>query len=152
MLYALRMSRTQADEDSILAEFLTESKVKWKQDVGVYYVLDTSAGKGPRIQSGELATLAYTASFLDNGKVFDEQRKGDGGLTFRLGDPGQVIKGLEVAAHLLPRTGGRGRFVIPSELAFGPKGSSSGIVPPWTPLLYDVTVLPPAPLEAEAEH
>ncbi|MFT3885524.1 MAG: FKBP-type peptidyl-prolyl cis-trans isomerase [Flavobacteriales bacterium] len=47
---------------------------------------------------------------------------------------------MEVALHVL-RFGGRGRFIVPAELAFGPKGSSSGIVPPWTPLLYDVEVL-----------
>lgn len=150
MLQVLRMSRTKADEDSILTDFLATSKAPWKQAMDVYYELDLSAGQGPRIQSGELVTLAYTASFLDNGKVFDEQREADGGLTFRLGDPGQVIKGLEVAAHLLPRNGGRGRFIIPSELAFGPNGSSSGIVPPWTPLLYEVEVLSPSSAEADA--
>ncbi len=135
---AVLMARTESDEQRILSDFFSGTDAEWKQALGVYYVIDSTNSKGPRIQSGELATLAYTASFLDNGKVFDEQQDG---LTFRLGDPDQVIKGLEVAAHLLPRNGGRGRFVIPSDLAFGPKGSSSGIVPPWTPVKYDIRVV-----------
>lgn len=143
------MARTQADEERIQEDFLRRDSLPWKQAMGVWYILDSMADQGPRVQSGQLVTLAYTASFLDNGQVFDEQTAKDGGLTFRLGDPGQVIKGLEIAAHLLPQQGGSGRFVFPSALAFGPSGSSSGIVPPWTPVLYRVTVLPPGE-EAQA--
>ncbi|MEO7082044.1 MAG: FKBP-type peptidyl-prolyl cis-trans isomerase [Flavobacteriales bacterium] len=141
---AALMARTEADEDRILAEFFAASELPWKQSMGIWYVLDTLAVRGPRVQSGQLVTMAYVASFLDNGKVFDEQPVKDGGLTFRLGDPGQVIKGLEAAAHLLPEKGGSGRFVIPSALAFGPRGSSSEIVAPWTPVQYEITVLPPS--------
>ena len=140
MQRTILMARTRSDEERILTDFFSGSKVQWKQALGVYYVLDSSIQRGgPRVQSGELVTLSYTASFLDNGSVFDQQKEG---LLFRLGDPDQVIKGLEAAAHLLPRKGGSGRFIIPSELAFGPQGSSSGIVPPWTPVLYEVRVLP----------
>lgn len=143
---ALR-ARTASDEQCILSDFFSRSDVEWKRAWGVYYVLDSAKSAGPCIQSGELVSLAYTASFLDNGKVFDEEKDG---LTFRLGDPDQVIKGLESAAHLLPRKAGRGKFIIPSELAFGPKGSSSGIVPPWTPVLYEIRVLPSIPDEDQA--
>ena len=149
LAWARLKARTQADEERIQADFLLKDSLPWKQAMGVWYILDPMADKGPRVQSGQMVTLAYTASFLDNGQVFDEQATKDGGLTFRLGDPGQVIKGLEAAAHLLPEQGGSGRFVIPSALAFGPTGSSSGIVPPWTPVLYRVTVLP-QPEEARA--
>ena len=143
---AVLMARTESDEQRILSDFFSRSTAEWKQALGVYYVLDPANSAGPRVQSGELVSLAYTASFLDDGKVFDEERDG---LTFRLGDPDQVIKGLEAAAHLLSRKGGKGLFIIPSELAFGPRGSTSGIVPPWTPLLYEITVLPPSPHQAQ---
>lgn len=141
LIRAALMARTQADEERILHEFFERDTLPWKQSMGVWYRLDSLAEKGPRIQSGDVVTFLYTASFLDNGKVFDEQTERDGGLTFRLGDPGQVIKGLEVAAHLLPAAGGGGTFVIPAELAFGARGSSSGIIPPWTPVMYRVTAV-----------
>lgn len=137
-------ARTATDEERTLNDFFTKDHRPWKQAMGVWYALEPEAEAGPRVQSGELVTLAYTASFLDNGIVFDDQRGNRGGLTFRLGDPGQVIKGLEVAAHLLPAKGGGGVFVIPAALAFGSSGSSSGIVPPWMPVLYRVEVVPRA--------
>lgn len=142
LAHAALMARTQADEQRILTTFFAKDGRTWKQALGLWYILDPAARKGPRVQSGELVTLAYTATFLDDGRTFDEQRGRNGGLTFRLGDPGQVIKGLEAAAHLLPASGGGGWFVIPSELAFGPEGSSSAIVPPWTPVLYRIDVVP----------
>lgn len=135
------MARDEADEARILREFFARSAVRWDSTMGLWFALDSPLVAGPRVQSGDLVTLAYTASFLDNGRVFDRRSEKDGGITFRLGDPDQVIKGLEVAAHLLPRQGGHGRFILPAELAFGPKGSSSAIVPPWTPVQYDVRVV-----------
>jgi FKBP-type peptidyl-prolyl cis-trans isomerase len=139
---AALMARTPADEERITADFLAAHTGPWKEALGLRYILDSLADQSPRVQSGDLVTIVYTASFLDNGKVFDELDPADGGLTFRLGDPDQVIKGLEAAVHLLPADGGSGLFLIPSSLAFGPQGSSSGIVPPWTPVLYSVTVVP----------
>ncbi len=139
---ALLMARTQADEERILQEFFAKDGREWKRSMGLWYVLDPKTGRGPRVQSGDRVTLVYKATFLDNGQVFDDQGGKDNGLTFRLGDPGQVIKGLEAAAHLLPAAGGGGWFVIPAALAFGPEGSSGGIVPPWTPVLYRVNVVP----------
>lgn len=139
----LLVMRTEKDEQRILSNFLAMSKDDWKEFMGVRYVLDNAKAKhkGPVIQSGQLITLSYIATFLDNGKVFDDQRSDGRSITFRLGDPDQVIKGLEIAAHVLPQQGGSGRFIIPAELAFGPTGSSSGIVPPWTPVMYDVKVV-----------
>jgi FKBP-type peptidyl-prolyl cis-trans isomerase len=137
----LRELRTAEDEQHILSGFFAKSRENWREFMGVRYVLDTPTHKGPLIQSGQLVTLSYIATFLDNGKVFDDQRTDGRSITFRLGDPDQVIKGLEIAAHLLSQQGGSGRFIVPSELAFGPMGSSSGIVPPWTPLQYEVNVV-----------
>lgn len=131
------MGRTPADEERILSTFLAASSAPWSEQMGVRYT--DIAGRGERVASGMLVTVHYTARFLDTGRVFDDTRRGGVPLTFRLGDPGQVIKGLEVALHLLP-VGGRGRFIFPSALAFGATGSSSGIVPPYTPVLYEIEV------------
>lgn len=139
---ALLQARTRVDEDSILNVFLADTAQHWKKAYGILYQMSPGKPKGPLVQYGEQVTLTYTARFLENGTVFDHVTATGGGLQFRLGDPGQVIKGLEIATSLLPRNGGKGRFIIPSELGFGPFGSSSGIVPPWTPLLYEVEVLP----------
>lgn len=136
---SLRLARTAADEDSTLARYFASAPEAWDRFMGVFYTLERKNPKKPRIQSGQLVTIAYTARFLEDGRLFDDTYTTEQPLTFRLGDPGQVIKGLEIAVHLLPK-GGKGRFIIPSGLAFGAEGSSSRIVPPWTPVLYEVEV------------
>ncbi len=135
-----RLSRTAADEERIINDYLIKSSSMWKQYMSMYYMLDSQNPKADPIHSGELVTVAYTASFVENAKHFDDTHGADHALTFRLGDPGQVIKGIEIALHLLPK-GGKGRFIFPSALAFGAQGSSSGIVPPYTPVEYDIEVL-----------
>ncbi len=135
------MARTAADEATILSNYLLRSStMEWKEFMGVRYVLDADNPDRPPIQSGDQVTIHYSAHFLDDGRMFDDTHRSGQPLTFRLGDPGQVIKGLEVAAHLLP-PGGKGRFLLPSALAFGAKGSTGGIVPPFTPVLYTVEVV-----------
>lgn len=135
------MARTQADEERILADFFArDTTTVWLEFMGVRYLLDPANPKRPPVQSGDQVTLHYTAHFLEDGRTFDDTHSSGLPLTFRLGDPGQVIKGLEVAAHLLP-PGGKGRFLLPSSLAFGPTGSTGGIVPPFTPVLYMVEVV-----------
>jgi len=136
----VRSSRTAEDDERIIREYLMKTSPLWKQYMGVYYSLNNDNPKTDPVRSGESVTVAYTASFVENAKHFDDTHGAERALTFRLGDPGQVIKGIEIALHLLPK-GGKGRFIFPSALAFGPRGSSSGIVPPYTPVEYDIEVL-----------
>jgi FKBP-type peptidyl-prolyl cis-trans isomerase len=154
MAHERLMARTQADEEAILGAYLKrDSTTVWKEFMGLRYILDPANPKRSPIHSGDQVTIHYTAHFLDNGRVFDDTYRSAQPLTFRLGDPGQVIKGLEVAAHLLP-PGGKGRFLIPSALAFGSTGSTGGIVPPFTPVLYTVEVVSvtarPAPVTTDS--
>lgn len=133
-------SRTPQDEAGAWDRFFADTSVHWKEFMGVRYQLSVKNAGRPVVRSGEVVTVHYQARSLDNDRLVDDTRRAGQPLTFRLGDPGQVIKGMEIALHVLPH-GGRGRFVFPSALAFGAEGSSSGIVPPYTPLLYDIEVL-----------
>ena len=59
---------------------------------------------------------------------------------FRCGDTAQTIEGLEIALKMM-RVGEKAKIIIPSQLAFGNNGSSTGIVPPYTTVVYEVTLL-----------
>ena len=61
-------------------------------------------------------------------------------LKFVYGSPDQLIEGLELGIQGL-REGAEAKLIIPSHLAFGKEGSSSGIVPPYEPILYEVKIL-----------
>ena len=37
--------------------------------------------------------------------------------------------------------GEKSLFILPSEIAFGKEGSSTGIIPPYTSLIFEVEVL-----------
>lgn len=104
----------------------------------LFYAITAPGSDTSTIRTGQLVTVKLSGSFLD-GRVFD-QGSSDQPMTFVLGDPGQVIKGVETAVHLL-HVGGKGSFIIPSAMAFGAEGSSSGIVPPWKPVQYTVEVV-----------
>lgn len=112
--------------------------VRWGTSRLHYQVLGAGTDTLP-IGRGQGVTITYSGS-LPDGRIIDGLRERGGELTFVFGDPDQVIEGLEVAVSLL-HEGGRGRFLIPSELGFGPQGSGGGLVPPNTPLIYEVEVL-----------
>jgi FKBP-type peptidyl-prolyl cis-trans isomerase len=60
----------------------------------------------------------------------------------------QVIGGLEEAIGRM-REGEKALIILPSELAWGEKGSSTGIIPPFTSVIYELELLKAVPREFE---
>ncbi len=105
----------------------------------VVYRVEES-GVGDPLKYGDRITIHYTGHYL-NGRIFDDTQRHDAPLSFELGTEGQVLTGMEYGL-IGVRPGELRSIVIPSLFAFGEKGSSTGIIPPFTPLLYKVRVLP----------
>lgn len=95
-------------------------------------------GDSSTIPHGGKRAFYYKGYFL-NGRVFDST-KDDHPFEFLPGTEGQLIPGLE-AAVMSMKTGEKAKFIIPSHLAFGSEGSSSGMVPPFTTVIYEVELL-----------
>jgi peptidyl-prolyl cis-trans isomerase A (cyclophilin A) len=53
---------------------------------------------------------------------------------------GQVIQGWEEGIALM-QEGEQARLIIPSYLAYGPKGAGGGMIPPYSTLVFDVELL-----------
>jgi FKBP-type peptidyl-prolyl cis-trans isomerase len=105
---------------------------------GMYYLpLAQGAGEGP--VKGDLVQVNYKGYFLD-GRPFESTYDRGQPLEFKLGEQGQVLKGIELAISLLNK-GGKAKFIIPSRLAFGEEGSSTGIVPPFSTVIYEIELL-----------
>lgn len=102
----------------------------------VLYRLDET-GKGDILNYGHEIAIEYSGYFL-NGEPFDDAGNS---MTFELGTEGQILKGLEYGL-IGARPGETRSVVIPSIFAFGERGSAAGIVPPFTPVWYQVKVLP----------
>ena len=101
---------------------------------GVYVkLLDTSNGRPP--MKGDYITVNYSTR-LANNRVVDDNFKLEP-LSYVVGKPDQVIPGFAIGMSVVPE-GSKAVFVIPSELGFGAKGSSGGIVPGHAILVYNV--------------
>jgi peptidylprolyl isomerase len=101
-------------------------------------VKDLIVGTGPEAKAGQTVTVNYVGVLLKGGKEFDASWKRKEPFTFTLGN-GSVIKGWDQGVVGM-KVGGRRMLVIPSNLAYGPKGSGSSI-PPNAALVFVIDLL-----------
>jgi len=94
-------------------------------------------GEGKQAEAGKTVSVHYEGS-LENGKVFDSSYPRKKPIEFKLGI-GQVIEGWDEGIALL-KVGDKARFVIPSDLAYGPSGAG-GVIPPNATLIFDVELM-----------
>jgi peptidyl-prolyl cis-trans isomerase A (cyclophilin A) len=94
-------------------------------------------GDGKQAEAGKTVSVHYEGS-LENGKVFDSSYPRKKPIEFRLGQ-GQVIEGWDEGIALL-KVGDKARFVIPSDLGYGPAGAG-GVIPPNATLIFDVELM-----------
>ena len=119
-----------------------------------YIILEKGTGKKPA--SGSQIFIHY-AGFFENGTLFDtsieeiskefgkydEVRKAQGGyqpLTFQAGRKDGMIPGFIEGLEKLS-IGDRALVFIPSNLAYGEAGAGNGLIPPNTPLIFDITIM-----------
>jgi peptidyl-prolyl cis-trans isomerase A (cyclophilin A) len=94
-------------------------------------------GDGKQAEAGKTVSVHYEGS-LENGKVFDSSYPRKKPIEFKLGI-GQVIEGWDEGIALL-KVGDKARFVIPSDLGYGPAGAG-GAIPPNATLIFDVELM-----------
>lgn len=95
-------------------------------------------GTGEAVEVGRTLLLKYKASFI-NGIEFDNTNY-QHNFEYNYGTPNQVIAGLEIALSEM-KNKEKAKIIIPSQLAFGDEGSSTGIVPPFTTVVYDLEII-----------
>ncbi|MDZ4823084.1 MAG: FKBP-type peptidyl-prolyl cis-trans isomerase [Flavobacteriales bacterium] len=90
---------------------------------------------GDSVEVGDNIFITYTTHLL-NGTQVDSTTE----MQFEFGKPGQLVGGLQFGLTKMCE-GQRARIYMPSSLAFGEQGSSTGIIPPRTPVYFDVHVV-----------
>jgi FKBP-type peptidyl-prolyl cis-trans isomerase FkpA len=98
---------------------------------GLYYV-DEETGTGKNPNPSSTVRVAYSGYFID-GQVFDESNLE--GITFGLN---QVIQGWTMGIPFF-KEGGRGKLLIPSELAYGSSPRSG--IPANSVLIFDIHLI-----------
>jgi FKBP-type peptidyl-prolyl cis-trans isomerase len=136
--YTIFAEDKEMKEEYELKRYLMLNKVPDSDNIGGIYIIPLIGGNGPKVTPKSNVSVLYRGCFM-NEKTFDSVPVNDP-LTFNIADSGQVIKGLEKGIKKM-REGEVAKIIIPSHSAFGEKGSSTGIVPPYTTLVYEVTMV-----------
>lgn len=103
-------------------------------ETGLKYVV-VKEGTGAQPSASDMVTVHYTG-ILTDGTVFDSSVSRGEPATFPLN---AVIKGWTEGLQLM-KVGGTTVFYIPSDLAYGERGSH-GVIPPNAPLIFQVELL-----------
>jgi FKBP-type peptidyl-prolyl cis-trans isomerase len=98
---------------------------------------DLSPGKGPAAKSGDKVKVHYTGTLLD-GTKFDSSLDRKEPFEFTLG-AGGVIKGWDEGVVGMKK-GGKRKLTIPSDKAYGTRGSPPKI-PPNAPLVFEIELI-----------
>jgi len=101
---------------------------------GLVY-LSINEGSGPQPTARDVVKVHYRGTFA-SGKEFDSSYKRNSSIEFPLG--GVIPCWTEGLQRM--KIGGKAKLTCPSKLAYGPRGSG-GVIPPNTPLLFEVELL-----------
>jgi|SRR3972149_7786059 len=126
-------------EKVLLKHYIEEEQIDaFPSKSGLYYV-KINEGRGKIVEKGDTVVVHYEGRFL-NGKFFDSTKKRNEPFEFVYGQKWQVVEGIEEAiGHM--QEGEKAIIILPSQIAFGDKGSSTGIIPPFTSLIFELELL-----------
>ncbi len=95
-------------------------------------------GSGLRALSGNEVIVRYK-TWLADGQLIDDTFQVEA-LEYIVGKPDQVLPGFSKAMARMTE-GAKALVVLPADQAYGSRGSSSGIVPPYAALIYEVELV-----------
>ncbi|MCK5737995.1 FKBP-type peptidyl-prolyl cis-trans isomerase [bacterium] len=128
-----KMADNNVEGAAFLAENKTKPGVKTTASGLQYRVIEEGTGKKPT--AANEVEVHYKGTLID-GTEFDSSYKRNETITFPLNG---VIKGWTEGLQLM-REGSKYEFVIPSDLAYGPRGSG-GVIGPNAVLVFIVELI-----------
>lgn len=140
------VEKLAADEKSAIEAYVNDNAIKETPREDGLYVIVKKKGNGTKVSAGKSVRIEYTGKLL-NGKIFDSSNKDvakenglepHDALEYVVGEA-SLIRGWEEGILNMPQ-GTQLTLLIPSELAYGTKGSGDAI-PPYSPLLFDITIV-----------
>jgi FKBP-type peptidyl-prolyl cis-trans isomerase FkpA len=135
-----RMDTSAHTEIKRIEDFINENKMPVKvSQSGLAYFFINDVENAKKVTYGKTLYLHYRGKFFD-GREFNSTMMKGTPQDMIFGQEMQVIQGIEEALSMM-NEGDKMGLVIPSSLAYGSKGSSTGIVPPNTPVYYEVEVI-----------
>jgi FKBP-type peptidyl-prolyl cis-trans isomerase len=124
-------------EEQQLKKYVEDNKITTNPNSMGLYIIETQPGTGVKIDSGCQVKMNYRVSLLDGKELFSTYERPDP-VKFEYGKKIDT-PGFEYAVSTLKK-GSKAKFIIPSSLAFGRRGSGTSVAP-YTSLIYDVEIL-----------
>jgi FKBP-type peptidyl-prolyl cis-trans isomerase len=124
----------QKAEQAFLAANAARPGVRVSASGLQYEVLREGAGRSPGPDS---SVLVHYEGWLVDGRKFDSSRDRSQPALFALPD---VIDGWREALPMM-KVGSQYKLFVPSRLAFGPLGTTQGVIGPYAPLVFEVELL-----------
>ena len=138
-LIAEPQNQAETDQNAIVNYAIDELIPLERTRSGLLYRI-LEEGESDKLKWGDYISVHYKGYFLD-GRVFDSSYRRDKPLKFYIGN---MIPGWNEGIQLIG-PGGRVQLFLPSPLGYAEKGLSDGkegfLVPPNTPLVFEVEVL-----------
>ncbi|GAB5539857.1 MAG: hypothetical protein Salg2KO_19600 [Salibacteraceae bacterium] len=124
-------------ESSNLSRILDSLGMR-NNELGGIYFKPVRYGAGVIPADGDFVKTHYTMQ-LSNGDELVNTYESEP-FEYQVGKPDQAIPGFALAVRSM-RVGGEYLAIIPSNMGFGEKGSSSGLVPPYSVLICKIELL-----------
>ena len=119
-----------------LDKIISITKGMEKTKSGLFHLIENK-GNNDFPSTGSTVSVHYTGKLVD-GTIFDSSYQRNNPISFVLGK-GQVIEGWDEGLLKMAK-GGSGKFIIPSNLAYGENGAG-GIIPPNSTLIFDLELI-----------
>ena len=127
--------QSEKDIDIILDYLEANNLTADRTDGGVYYIIDVE-GTGDHPTIFDEIEVHYEGYLVD-GTIFDSSIQRNETVTFPLAG---VIRGWQIGIPLL-KEGGKGKFLIPSYLAYGSNPPPNSIISRNEVLIFDVELV-----------
>ncbi len=120
-----------------LKKYVEEKKITVAPLASGLYFVETTAGKGNKIDSGVWVKAHFKVSLIDGKQIFSSYDRGEP-MQFEYGKRFDT-PGFEEGISKMTK-GGKATLVVPSKIAFGEMGRGA-MVPPYSTIIYEVEVV-----------
>jgi len=120
-----------------LKKYVEEKKITVAPLASGLYFVETTAGKGAKIDSGVWVKAHFKVSLIDGKQIFSSYDRGEP-MQFEYGKRFDT-PGFEEGISKMTK-GGKATLVVPSQIAFGEMGRGA-MVPPYSTIIYEVEVV-----------
>lgn len=130
------VSNWAKQEHELIENYLQKNNITdyFKDSLSVYWLGSRPDQSKINLLKDKTVAISYKG-YLLSGKQFDESPEN---WQVNTSTPDQMLKGLNYVIKFL-NTGENAKIILPSYLAFGELGTGN-IIPPYTPLLYEITI------------